>query len=60
MMLMFDYLKNHHMKKQPIHQFLDEHDPIDQQILALLATNEITVDVIPLDNPPQKQKKHKS
>jgi len=52
-------LKKHGNKTQTIHQLLDDHDPIDHQILALMDSHQLNIDVIALDKPKHKQKKAK-
>ena len=59
MQLMVEHVKKHQTKTQTIQQLLDEKNPIDQQILALMTDEKISIDVIPLDNPPEKPKKQK-
>ena len=54
---MFENFKKNHGKRQLIPQALDMDDPIDQQILKLMDANQLSVDVIDLDEPLQEKKK---
>ena len=59
MIKMAHYFNKNQNKTQKIHQLLDDHDPIDHQILALMDAQQLNIDIIPLDNPKHKQKKPK-
>ena len=57
MEIMFEHLKRKFDKGHHIQDYLNIKDPIDQQILNLLDANEISIDVIDLDDPPSEKKK---
>ena len=54
---MFEHFKKYYERRQQTQQCLDMHDPIDQQILKLMGENQISVDIIDLDEPIQQKKK---
>ena len=54
---MFEHFKKIHERRQHLPLGLDRHDPIDQQILKLMDANQISVDIIDLDEPIQQKKK---
>ena len=54
---MFEHFKKYYERRQQIQQGLDKHDPIDQQILKLMEKDQISVDIIDLDEPIKQMKK---